>query len=71
MLLPEGQDLTETESQPKITFTGNEEVEEDNTVGKYEPEVDHFRLKSIIDDDTYIFYLLIFFEILSIFFFSV
>ena len=43
MLLPEGQDLTETEGQPKITFTGNEEVEEDNTVGEStKPEVTLF-----------------------------
>jgi hypothetical protein len=40
MLLPEGEDLTETESQPKIIFTGNEEIEDDTTVGKStKPEV--------------------------------
>jgi len=43
MLLPEGEDLTETESQPKIIFTGNEEIEDDTTVGKStKPEVIFF-----------------------------
>jgi len=32
MLLPEGQDLTRPE--PRITFTGNDEVEEGNDIGK-------------------------------------